>query len=83
MHALPPAPTHLTFTLTPLQQRRLELLPPECVVIGAEECCPLIRQESGRLMSLGSDGSLRRASARARRKVEQRLIDFFFPKERV
>lgn len=66
--------------MTPEQSYRLDHLPPDSVVIAAEGECPVVRHASGRLQIIDEGGRCARPNVHVRRRTEQRVIDFFFPK---
>ena len=44
--------------LTTDQSTRIEALPDDCTIVGAEDGCPLVRQVGGEIALLESNGSL-------------------------
>jgi hypothetical protein len=52
--------------LTTDQSARIEALSDDCVIVGVQEGCPLVRQAGGEVALLERDGRLVRAEHRVR-----------------
>lgn len=66
--------------LTDEQHGRLDQLPDDTVVIAKARRCPILRTGAGRLMRLGTDGTLARAGVQERTLAELREVDLHWPR---